>query len=165
MIIKQIVDEDVCNYKKTSMVVAFPHCTMKCGDACQNKHLADDPDIEIEPQAIVKRYYKNDFSNAMVLQGLEPLDSLNDVMDLITALRDVCSDDIVIYTGYEEKEFPVESIVSFVKRNGYDNVILKVGRYNPDIEPVYSKELGIELASGNQYAFQINIGNQTHIQE
>ena len=157
MIIKQIVDEDIVNYKKTSMVIAFPHCSFKCGSACQNKHLKDAPDIEIEPQRIVMRYYKNPFSNAMVLQGLEPLDSLRDVMDLMLAYRNVCNDDMVIYTGYEENDFPVQHIIEYVKRNHYDNIIVKVGGYVENSEPVWSEELGVELASSNQYAIRINI--------
>ena len=159
MIIKQIVDEDIVNYKKTSMVIAFPHCSFKCGNACQNKHLKDAPDIEIEPQRIVMRYYKNPFSNAIVLQGLEPLDSLRDVMDLIFAYRNVCNDDMVIYTGYKEKSLPVQFIIEYVKKNQFDNIIMKVGGYVEDSEPVWSEELGVELASSNQYAFKINIGN------
>ena len=30
MLIKGIIDEDFLNYKKPSMVIAFPHCSFKC---------------------------------------------------------------------------------------------------------------------------------------
>ena len=80
-------------------------------------------------------------------------------MDFMLAYRNVCNDDMVIYTGYEEKDFPVQHIIEYVKRNRYDNIIVKVGGYVENSEPVWSPELGVELASSNQYAFKINIGN------
>ena len=34
MIIKDIQDEDIVNYKNNSMVVAFPNCSFKCEKDC-----------------------------------------------------------------------------------------------------------------------------------
>lgn len=157
MKVKHIVDEDIVNYKKASMVVAFPHCTFKCGDACQNKHLKDAPDIEVYPAAIAKRYITNPFTSAVVFQGLEPLDSLSDVFSLIIALRNVCNDDIVVYTGYNEHDHPVQMLTKFVQDHGFERIILKVGKYLENHQSVYSYELGVELASDNQYAFEIKL--------
>lgn len=155
MIVKQIVDEDVVNYKKTSMVIAFPHCSFKCGDACQNKHLADSMDVEISIDDIVDRYMKNKFSQAVVMQGLEPLDSIMAVFDFLIKFRKVSNDDVVIYTGYDKNHFLVNSLIHFVQKEHFDNVILKVGGYNENDEQVFDKVLGVTLASSNQYAFKI----------
>lgn len=156
MKIKLLVDEDVANYKKTSMVIAFPYCSFKCGDTCQNKHLASMPDIEIPVGTIIQRYVRNPFTSAVVLQGLEPLDTLADVFTFISAFRDASNDDIVVFTGYEEQEAPVQRFIEYIKKNRYQNVILKVGGYRQDLPPVYSRKLGVQLASNNQYAFEIN---------
>ena len=40
---------------------------------CQNGALANAPNIEIEPEAIVKRYMSNPLTSAVVIAGLEPL--------------------------------------------------------------------------------------------
>lgn len=156
MKIKLLVDEDVANYKKTSMVLAFPYCSFKCGDACQNKHLASMPDIDVPVESIVQRYVRNPFTSAVVLQGLEPLDTLKDVFAFISAFRDASNDDIVVFTGYEERDVPVQEFIQFVKQNKYSNIILKVGGYVEKLPSVYSHKLGVELASNNQYAFEIN---------
>ena len=52
MLVKDIKDEDFINYKKPSMLIAFPYCDFKCdrecGRAvCQNSPLINEPDIEI----------------------------------------------------------------------------------------------------------------------
>ena len=156
MKIKLLVDEDVANYKKTSMVLAFPYCSFKCGESCQNKHLVSMPDIEVPVESIVQRYVRNPFTSAVVLQGLEPLDTLEDVFAFISAFRDASNDDIVVFTGYEERDVPVQEFIQFVKQNKYQNIILKVGGYIEKLPSVYSHKLGVELASNNQYAFEIN---------
>lgn len=150
MIIKQLVDEDVVNYKKTSMVIAFPHCSFKCGSACQNKHLKDAPDIDIPVEAIVKRYLKNPFSSAVVMQGLEPLDSMPDLWEFMEKFRDACNDDIVIYTGYSYTDEKVMQLIGFIDGHRYTNIIIKVGGYVENRPSKYSPELGVELASDNQ---------------
>ena len=34
MKLKFLIDEDIVNYKKTSMVIGFPYCSMKCNKDC-----------------------------------------------------------------------------------------------------------------------------------
>jgi hypothetical protein len=81
--------------------------------------------------------------------GLEPMDSYQDVVDIISYLRATDNnDDVVIFTGYEKSELKdkIPELYSF------GNVIVKWGRYIPNQKPHYDEILGIYLASDNQYA-------------
>lgn len=155
MIIKGIIEEDSINYKKTSMIIEFPYCSLKCdrdcGKAvCQNSPLLSQPDIEVSYDEIAQRYLSNPITKAIVLQGMEPIDSITDVLNLIAILRIKyrCYDDIVIYTGYKKEEI-MNYVIELKKYNG---IIIKYGRYIPDQEPHYDEVLGVNLASNNQYA-------------
>ena len=157
MIIKGLKDEDFVNYKEPSMFIAFPSCTWKCEKecgkkVCQNSALATSPNIEIEPQAIVERYMDNPITKAFVLGGLEPLDSWWDLVDLIEAIRNETSDDIVIYTGYEKEE--MEKPIQYLST--YSDIVIKFGRFIPSQESHYDEVLGVHLASDNQYAERIS---------
>ena len=80
---------------------------IECGrKLCQNSSLVKQPDIEIPINKIIDSYINNPITHAIVLGGLEPLDSFGDVLDLIKELRigRLCDDDIVIYTGYNKEE-------------------------------------------------------------
>ncbi len=155
MVIKGIIDEDFVNYKKPAMVIEFPHCNFKCDKecgraVCQNSLLVNEPDIKISYDKICIRYLTNPITKAMIFQGLEPLDSFDDVCNIILTLRKRfnCNDDIVIYTGYNKNE--IKQKVSKLRWN--KNIIIKYGRYIPDQEPHYDEVLGVKLASDNQYA-------------
>lgn len=154
MIIKGIIDEDFINYKKPSMVIQFPKCSFKCEkecgqQVCQNGALATAPNIEISVYDLVKRYLHNSITQAIVCAGLEPFDSMDDLLLFINTLRrNGCNDDVVIYTGYNENEMKAFEKIF----NMYTNIIIKYGRFIPDQEPHYDKLLGINLASDNQYA-------------
>lgn len=87
----------------------------------------------------------------MVLGGLEPLDS-DELLHLITLFREQSDDDIVIYTGYTEEE--IQKQIKQLK--GFENIIIKFGRFIPNQEKHYDEILGIELASPNQYARRIS---------
>lgn len=159
MIIKGITDEDFVNYKKSSMMIAFPYCTFKCDKecgrvVCQNSPLANEPNIEIETEQLIERYLNNGITEAIVCAGLEPLDAFNDLSKFLLYLRDEyhCNDDVVIYTGYNKEEIPQNYIEEL---SNYINVIIKYGRYIPDQEPHYDEVLGVNLASDNQYAERI----------
>lgn len=158
MLIKGIIEEDFVNYKKPAMVIEFPYCDFKCdkecGKAvCQNSPLIKIHNIKIEEEYIIERYLNNPITEAIVCQGLEPLDSDSpfDIMALLTFLRKKYNrdDDFVIYTGYNKNEIE-DWIIDSLKNFG--NVIIKYGRYIPDQEPHYDEVLGVNLASDNQYA-------------
>lgn len=156
MKIKGIIDEDFVNYKKPCMVIEFPYCTMKCDrecgrPICQNSQLALAPVTDVPIPAIVKRYLKNDITQAIVFQGMEPLDSWADLPNLINEFRNYTIDDIVIYTGYKRNE--IEDKIEYLK--SYHNIIIKFGRFIPDEKSRYDALLGVTLASPNQYAERI----------
>jgi hypothetical protein len=117
----------------------------------------DEPNIEISYDDLLNRYINNPITEAIVLQGLEPLDSWSDVIDLILWLRIKyhCEDDIVIYTGYKEEEIEwfFKHILPYEKIN--KNIIVKFGRYIPNQEPHFDEVLGVKLSSDNQYAKKI----------
>ena len=165
MIVKGIIDEDFINYKKPAMVIEFPYCSFKCDKefgraVCQNSSLANEPNIEIEHYKIIYRFFENNISEAIVFQGLEPLDSFIDVLKLLAILHlpafAVFQTDVVIYTGYTKEELQnkiyKDNISYLDKLKQYKNIIIKYGRYIPDQEPHYDEVLGVNLASDNQYA-------------
>ena len=157
MLIKGIIDEDFVNYKKPAMVIEFPYCDFKCDKECgkpicQNSPLIKIPNIKIEEGYIIEKYLKNPITEAIVCQGLEPLDTMVMLFLFIKKFREFSNDDIVIYTGYNKEEKRPQDLIEFIKRNQYKNIIIKYGRYIPDQTPHYDKILGVNLASDNQYA-------------
>lgn len=151
--IKGLIDEDFLQYKYPSMVILFPSCTFKCGkQVCQNDALALSPSIKINIDAIIDRYVNNDITKAICFGGLEPFDSWNALIELIKAFRKVSNDDIVIYTGYNKNEL----IGQINALQGYSNIVIKYGRFIPNCNKHYDEELGVYLASDNQYAERIS---------
>lgn len=173
MVVKEIRDEDFTSYKKPSMVIGFPSCTFKCErecgckGMCQNLALATAPDITISFDNIVERYINNPITKAVIMAGLEPFDSILDLIDLIHYFRLKTNDDIIIYTGYTEEEVKNMQYTvhySWGKQNysyfgeiaKYPNIIIKYGRFVPNQQSHYDEVLGVKLASDNQYARRIS---------
>lgn len=159
MIVKDVVETDTVNYKKTSMFIIFPKCNFKCDilnkcKVCQNSHLAKEPDIEVDIFELARKYIMNDLTEAIVCGGLEPLDSFKDVLLFIWTLRVFfqCDDDVVIYTGYDKDE-----IDDKIKRlQEFKNIIIKFGGFIMNKPSRYDDVLGVTLASDNQYAERIS---------
>ena len=84
---------------------------------------------------------------------LEPFDSFNQLLLFIQEFRKVSDDDIVIYTGYTERE--VYDLIYLSPLLKYKNIIIKFGRYIPNSENKYDEILGVTLASQNQYAKRV----------
>ena len=154
-----IIDEDFVNYKVPSMVLMFPYCTFKCNkeygeNVCQNYEITNSKKIEILPSAIYERYINNPITQALVFQGLEPMDSWGNVNNLIYYFRHYknCLDDVVIYTGYNKDE--IQNRIDYLASK-YSNIIIKYGRFIPGEKPHYDPILGVNLASDNQYAEKI----------
>ena len=157
MKIKTIDDENFNHYKKPSMVIGFPTCNWKCclesncdASMCQNSPLAQAKTIDITEDTIYSRYAANPLTSAIVLAGLEPFDSFEDMYSLISYFRQYTFDDIVIYTGYNRDE--IQEQVEKLKM--FKNIIIKYGRFIPNQVPHYDEVLGISLASNNQYAIK-----------
>jgi organic radical activating enzyme len=159
MKIRNLMDEDIVNYKKTSMFVATCYCDFKCCIElgldiciCQNSPIAQSKIINISNERIVKRYMKNKLTHAIVFGGLEPFKQFEELIELIKLFREQTNDDIVIYTGYNKNELSEE--IEQLKQ--FENIIIKFGRYIPGDEVHYDELLGVSLASKNQYAEKIS---------
>ena len=157
MFVKGIIDEDFVNYKKPAMVIEFPFCDFKCDKECgkpicQNSSLTKIRNVKVEEEYIIERYLKNPITEAIICQGLEPLDTMVMLFLFIKKFREFSNDDIVIYTGYNKEEERPQDLIKFIKRNQYKNIIIKYGRYIPNQTPHYDEVLGVNLASNNQYA-------------
>ena len=158
MIIKGIVDEDLSNYKKPSMLIAAARCSMKCNELngcniCQNNPLLFKADIEMSNEELINRYESNSLTQSIVFGGLDIVDQFSELISFIRDFRKVSDDDIVIYTGYTKEELETMGCIDMLKH--YHNIIIKVGRYIMNYEPHYDELLGVELASPNQYAMRI----------
>ena len=164
MLIKNIVDEDFCNYKKPSMFIGTISCSFKCDKecgkpVCQNSELAKAPTIEIEAIDLVARYFTNSITEAIVWGGLEPFDSFGDICEFLSLIAASCSNhsnfeipDIIIYTGYYPEEIQDKLQVLKIFNTVIENIIIKFGRFIPDKPHKYDELLGVELASDNQFA-------------
>jgi hypothetical protein len=154
-----LIQEDFTNYKKPSLFLGFPKCSGKCNKiagkiVCQNEELRNAEKVEISADEVVKLYISNDITKALVCGGLEPLDSSEDLLEIIEAFRKVTNDDIVIYTGYTETE--VKNSYIYGKLLQYPNIIMKYGRYLINQQKHFDELLGVYLASNNQYARPIS---------
>jgi len=157
MKLKYLIDEDFINYKKPSMFLGFPHCSLKCDKengkpVCQNSHLVKAPIIEIHTEEIVDRYLSNRITSAIVCGGMEPFDSWEELKHLVETFRIWTNDDIVIYTGYVEDE--IKNEIEFL--SDFKNIYVKFGRFKINDEKRYDELLGVTLASSNQYAKKIS---------
>lgn len=155
--LRGLIDEDFINYKKPSLFLALPFCTFKCEkecgvQCCQNSSLARQPIIEISTEKLVQRYLENPISESVVMGGMEPFDSFDDVLNFISILRKYSDSDVILYSGYYKSE--IEDKIEQLQK--FSNIIVKFGRFRPNephhIDPI----LGVELASTNQYAEKIS---------
>lgn len=157
MHVKQIIFEDFVNYKKPSMFIGFSKCSFKCDKEfgsciCQNSSLANSPSIKISEKEIAEKYISNPITSSIVCGGLEPFDTFEELISLITEIRNLTDDDIVIYTGYKYEE--IKDKINILKK--INNIIVKFGRYIPNSSKRYDDVLGIYLSSENQYALRLN---------
>lgn len=150
-----IIEDDFVNYKKISLTLEFPFCSFKCtredpNSVCQNMDLSKVRPIMVPITKILDLYMHDTLSEALVFQGLEPFDSFDEMLDLIKEFRQVTNDDIVIYTGYYPYE--LQDSLKSLKLEGFENIIIKFGRYKAGNQPHRDEILGVNLVSDNQYA-------------
>ena len=173
MRVKGIIDEDFVNYKKPSMFIATSKCDFKCDkeagcQVCQNSDLANSPIIEIESTELVKRFYENPITEAVVFGGLEPFDSFEEMTEFLSLL--ICGafvyqkpvPDIVIYTGYYFSEIKNKVNAYLTYKNAGAKVIIKFGRFIPNQKSHYDAVLGVDLASDNQEAVRLEDFNENN---
>ena len=157
MLIKNLIDVDFINYKKPSMFIIMPLCSFKCDKEngclmCQNSSLVHEPTHNVDTRLMVTRYVENPITKAVTFGGLEPLDTIEDVLEFVDILRNIYKneDDVVIYTGYTEEELINNK--DYKRILEYGNIIIKYGRFRPNQTPHYDEVLGVNLISDNQYA-------------
>ena len=163
--IKGIIWEDLVNYKKISTTLMMPKCSFKCDkenrvQVCQNWELAAAPSQTVLIEDVIKKHMQNPLTEAIVLQGLEPLDSMVDVCTVAASLKALkCHDDLIIYTGYNKSEIEPALIqnLAFLTPG---KLIIKWGRYIPNQKPHFDPILEVNLASDNQYAEEIEKPNE-----
>lgn len=162
MRVKTIVDEDFVNYQKPSMFIGTISCGGKCCieggfplSVCQNDGWRGNAPIDIRDRVIIERYLHNGISRAIVFGGLEPMEQSDELFEFIDMLRNTykCDDDVVIYTGYNREE--ISGIVERLAHR-FSNIIIKFGRYIPNMKSRFDEVLGVTLASENQYAERIS---------
>jgi len=159
MWIKNIMNENFQDYKKTSMMIATCKCDWKCAiegefdiSVCQNSELANQKNIEVSIKSIINRYLNNPITQAIVIGGLEPMLQFNEILEFVDDFRLVSEDDIVIYTGYYPEEL-TEDIAILRLRN---NITFKFGRYKENSSKKFDNVLGIWLSSDNQFGMKIS---------
>ena len=159
MKIRNLMDQDIVNYKKMSMFIATCYCDFKCCKQlnldiciCQNSPIAKSKIIDMDNQKIVKRYIKNKLTHAVVFGGLQPFKQFDQLIQFVKCFRQHTEDDIVIYTGYYENELKNE--IQILKQ--YKNIVVKFGRYVPGQEVHFDQVLGVSLANKQQYAKKIS---------
>ena len=152
ILLKGIIVCDSVNYKDFCLTLMFPFCDFKCDKindckVCQNSSLIQEDNIEISNEKIYDYYVSNPLTKAICCQGLEPLDSFDELINFIHFFRIRENAPIIIYTGYNKEEVPNK--IKDLKK--YSNIIVKWGRFIMNQSPHFDKILGVNLASDNQY--------------
>lgn len=149
------------DYKKTSLLLSVKTCDYKCCiegnfniNICHNYHLDSNEEKEISPQYIWNKVNSNPLIQGVIFAGKEPMLDIyfEDMLKVIKEIRENSNIDIVIFTGYYEKEIPNK--IEELKK--YKNIVVKFGRYIPNRNSIFSDVLGTTLASDNQYAVKIS---------
>lgn len=157
MELKGIIDYDCVNYKTPCLTLMFPFCDFKCDKingckVCQNSSLIHEKNIEISNEKIYDYYASNPLTKAICCQGLEPLDSFDELINFIHFFRARENAPIIIYTGYNKEEVPNK----IKELEQYTNIIIKWGRFIMNHQPHFDDVLGVTLASENQYGEKIS---------
>ena len=152
-------ENNLNHYYKNGLLIGTVSCSFKCLHEqnlpitiCQNSHIAILPTIEEDIDFIIKKYNNNKLQECVIFAGLEPFDQFQEIYKFIEIFRNSRNDDIVIYTGYEEKE--LKDIILKLKK--YSNIIIKFGRFIKNSEKIFDNVLKVSLASKNQYAIKIS---------
>lgn len=154
-----IEENNLNHYYKNGLLIATVNCDWKCLkesnlslDVCQNSHTNKMKTKTIEVSKLVCMFEENLMSDCVIFAGLEPMLQIEEIVKFIEVFRVSNDSDVIIYTGYYKKE--IEDTVNRLKK--YDNIIIKFGRFIPNVDSVYDNVLKIKLVSGNQYAEKIS---------
>lgn len=155
------LEEDLVDYKRAGMFLAFPKCSFKCAkelgiepkDICQNYSNIEVAPTPYDLEDLWKIYDENPLTECFILGGLEPMDSFDDVLKFVKFIREEkkCNDVIVIYSGYYDDE--IADKMNILRQ--YIPVIIKCGRYKPGQKSHYDRVLGVNLANIEQYGVKL----------
>ncbi len=161
MRLSQLVDEDFANFKQSAMFLGTTRCSGKCFtelglpmETCQNCELMKtDSFLDLPNVEIIERYLRNPITHAIVIGGLEPMDTWDETLQFMLDFRKKSTDALVIYTGYYPNEVydKVQTIIESIP-----NVYIKYGRYIPNQEKVLDHVLSVYLASSNQFGVKVS---------
>jgi hypothetical protein len=153
------------DYKKVGLYVPTSCCTFKCVTEakekgiefieCQNHALLGCNKINMSAKDIYNMVQEDVFVEAVILSGLDPLDSFEETIEFIDEFRKLSDMEIVIFTGYKEEE--ISNKMSLLSK--YNGITMKVGRYDPTIPPRYDPIGEVTLATGNQYFINLTTLN------
>lgn len=150
---------DCINNKEITFNIASGvSCSFKCcpehPEICQNNPLCSQPIVPANIKALVNKYREQELATCITFQGLEPLDTLSELMWFIWYLRHYTDDPVFIWTGYTEEE--IQSLIELIHRMNFCNIYIKVGRFVPNQPSHIDPILGVALASPNQYCKKIS---------
>ena len=160
MRVKGLITEDFSNYKEPSMFIISSFCDWKCCSelgldigVCQNASLVSQRVQRISTFRLYEVFEENPITRAVVIGGLEPMLQFFEIKLLIEYFRyrsAYCP--FIVYTGYYQEE--IQEQISELSQ--FENIIIKFGRYVPNLRPKFDPILGVQLASENQYAVKIS---------
>lgn len=157
------------DYKKPSLYIPIGiTCTFKCLKDmseenqkifnCQNSELTKEKVFEVEAEKYILNFCAVEVMHeAVILAGLEPMDNFESVLEFIEVYSKLKPyNDIVIFTGYNLQE--IKDKVDILFKTDIGNIILKVGRFDPDLENrnIIDPIGGVKLISGNQEFIKIS---------
>ena len=153
------IRESFTEYYKTGLLIATPFCTDKCSkdlglevSLCHNCLIENEYE-EISNKDILQRYKDGQgLFKSLIFAGREPMDSFEELVELIRDFRELYNDDIVIYTGFYKNE--IFSKLAIIKM--FENIVVKFGRFIPNQEKVYDNILQVYLANKEQYVEKIS---------
>lgn len=159
--VKDIVYDDLVNYKEPSTFIGCCYCDWKCCkeqnidiSICQNNDLHNSPNHQVNIDTVIEQHIQDNLSKAIVFGGLEPMLQFEEIYNFIFRLRNKykCNDPVIIYTGY----CPEELSYQLSRMKILSNIVVKFGRFIPDRPKRYDDILGVTLISDNQYAERIS---------
>lgn len=169
MLVKTVLEERFDDYRLPSLYIGCVSCNGKCAaegrfsiDMCINDVWRKTPNVRVDDDVIIRRYLRNPITSAVVFGLLEPMEQFDEVYAFVEKLRInyQCDDDVVIYTGYTEKECQEAGWIE--KLSGFHNIVIKFGRFIPNHAAHFDEVLGVKLASDNQYAIKYNSAKKSY---
>lgn len=165
MHLKNIVDEfSGYYYKDPYMLLVAPTCTWKC-NGCKHAHLSLLETKDYPDDIILKRFNTNPRTKAIVIGGLEPFDSEDELHSFIFSARKFFEPGdrpvLVISTGYYLDELKKSHHWCWIESEivQYGNAIIKCGRSELGEKPFFNPILGVYLDGINQYVYSY-VGHQ-----